>query len=68
MDTIYEFMHEQKFKLLLGSTALITAIFVLNKKLKTNPRLTNLEFIRLDGKTVIVTGAHCGEFTFQLKF
>ena len=66
MYTIYEFISEQKFKLLLGSTALITAFFVLSKKLKTNTRLANLEFIRLDGKTAIVTGANCGEFTFQL--
>ena len=68
MDTFYEFLREQKFKFLLGSTALVTSIFVFTKKLKTNPRLANLESIRLDGKTAIVTGANCGKKNFIFYF
>ena len=68
MDSVYEFIQDQKLNLLIGSTALLTSLFVFTKKFKTNPRLANLRLVRLDEKTIIVTGANCGKLNFKCFF
>jgi len=64
MDSVFEFIQDQKLNLLIGSTALLTSLFVYAKKFKANPRLASLRLVRLDEKTIIVTGANCGKIIY----